>query len=60
MLVAIKDQIKTLKSPLDPKDTPKPPDPTNVVLTNRKDPSLDGGQSTKNGGMWNMKHEIIS
>ena len=31
-----------------------------MVLANNRDPPLDGGQSTKIGGMWTLKHEIIS
>ena len=42
------------------KDTSTPSDPTTVVPTNRRDPPLEGGHSTKIGGMWTLKHEIIS
>ena len=42
------------------KDTLTPPDPTNVVLDNRRDPPLGEGYSTKIGGMWTLKHEISS
>ena len=60
MLAAITDQINTLKYSPTQKDSPKPPDPINVVPTNRRDTSLDGGQPTEIGGMWTLKHEIIS
>ena len=60
MLAVITDQINTLNSLPTQKDSPKPPDPTTVVLDNRRAPPLDGGQSTKNCGMWNLKHDTIS
>ena len=31
-----------------------------MVLANKRSPLLDGGHSTKIGGVWNLKHEIIS
>ena len=37
-----------------------PLEPTTVVPYNKRFPPLDGGQSTKIGGMWTLKHEIIS
>ena len=42
------------------KDTSNPPDPTTMVLANRRSPPLDGGHSTKISGMWALKHEISS
>ena len=42
------------------KDASTPPDPTTVVLTNRRAPPLEGGHSTKNVGMCALKHEISS
>ena len=60
MLAAIADHINTLKSSSTQKDSPKPPYPTTVVPVNRRDPPLDGGQSTKVGGMWTLKQEISS
>ena len=42
------------------KDTLTPPNPTTVVLTNRRDPPLEGGHSTKIGGIWTLKHDISS
>ena len=41
-------------------DTSTPPDPTTVVPEMRRGPQLEGGQCTKIGGMWNLKHEISS
>ena len=37
-----------------------PPGVTIVVPANRRVPPLDGGNCTKIGGMWNLKHEISS
>ena len=31
-----------------------------MVLANKKDPSLEGGNYTKNGGMWTLKHKTVS
>ena len=31
-----------------------------MVPDNKKDPTLEGGHSTKIGGMWTLKHEIKS
>ena len=42
------------------KDTSTPPDPTTMVPTNMRDPPLEGGKSTKIGGMWTLKHYISS
>ena len=39
---------------------PKPPDPTTLVPANRRATSLDGGNYTKIGGTWTLKHEISS
>ena len=33
---------------------------TTVVPDTKKDQPLERGNSTKNGGMWTLKHEIIS
>ena len=41
-------------------DSPKYCDTTTVVLSNNKDPPLEGEHSTKISGMWTLKHEIIS
>ena len=42
------------------KYTSTPPDPITMVPTNRQDPPLEGGNSTKIGGMWTLKHDISS
>ena len=54
------DQRNIHKSSPTQKNTSTPPEPTTMVLTNRRDPPLEGVHATKIGGMWNLKHEIIS
>ena len=54
------NHINTMLSSPNQKYTSTPPDPTTVVLDNRRDPPLEGGNSTKIGGMWTLKHEIRS
>ena len=60
MLTAIIDQINTLKYSPTQKDSPKPPETTTLVPDNRIAPPLDRVKSTEIGGMWTLKHEIIS
>ena len=60
MIASMMDQIKISKSSLEKKDPTKSQDPTTVVPSNKKDPPLEGGHSTKDGGMWTLKHETIS
>ena len=54
------DHTNISKSSPAQKDTSTPPYPITVVLANRRDPPLEGGHSTKIGGMWTLKHEISS
>ena len=54
------DQTNISKSSPAQKYTLTPPDPNTMVLTNRRAPPFEGGHSTKIGGMWTLKHEIIS
>ena len=54
------DQTNNSKFSPAHKDTFKPTDPTTVVLNIRRDTPLGSVHSTKIGGMWNLKHEIIS
>ena len=54
------DQIIISKYSPTQKDTPTPPYPTIMVPTNRRDPPLEGGHSTKIRGTWTLKHEISS
>ena len=41
-------------------DSTKTQHPTTAVLANNKDPPLECGRFTNNGGMWIFKHEISS
>ena len=54
------DQTNISKSSPDQKDASTPPEHTTVVPNNSRDPPLEGGNSTKIGGMWTLKHEISS
>ena len=60
MLAVISDQLNTIAYSPTYKDTSNPPDATIMVLDNRRAPPLDGGHSTKIGGMWTLKYEIRS
>ena len=53
------DHIKMSKYSPERKYPPKAQDPTTVVTTDNKSPPLEGVHSTKNVGMWNLKHKII-
>ena len=59
-ITSMMDQTNNSKFSPAQKDTLNPPDPTIVVPDSRRDPPLDGGHTTKIGGMWNLKHEISS
>ena len=54
------DQTKESKLSPVQKYIATPTEPTTVVLYNMRDQPLEGGDSTKIGGMWTLKHEIIS
>ena len=54
------NQINTMSSSPTQKDTSTTPDPTTVVPANRRATPLEGGHSTKIGGIWTLKHEIRS
>ena len=54
------DQTKSSKLSPAQKDKSNPPNPTIVVPDNRRDPPLDGRNSTKIGGMWTLKHDTSS
>ena len=60
MITPMMDQIKISKSSPDNKYSPKAQDPTTVVPANKKDPPFEGGSYMKFGGMWTLKHDIIS
>ena len=54
------DQTNISKYSPAQKDTSTHPDPTTVVQTNRRAPTLEGRISDKIRGMWTLKHEISS
>ena len=60
MSTSMMDQIKTLNSSLEKKDLPKAQDTTTLLPTNKRDPPLEGGHSTKIIGMWTIKYEVNS
>ena len=60
MVAAITHHINSLKFSPTEKDSLNPLDPTTVVPAKMMAPTLDSGQFTKSGGIWNLKHDIIS
>ena len=60
IIASMMDQIKFSKSSLDKKDSPKFQDTTTVVPAKNRAPQLEGGDSTKIGDMWTLKHDISS
>ena len=60
MITSMVDQIKISKSSTDRKDSQKYQYHTTVVLANKRYPPLEDVNYTKVGGMWTLKHEIIS
>ena len=60
MISSMMDQIKIYKSSPENKDSTQSQDPTTAVPANKKSPLLEGCTSIKIGGIWNLKHEIIS
>ena len=54
------NQINTISSSPTPKDTSIHPNPATVVLAISRASPLEGGHSTKIGGLWNLKHDISS
>ena len=51
-------QIKMSKYSIDKKNPKNLQYPINVVLDNKKASPFEGGNSTKNGGIWTLKHDI--
>ena len=51
MITSMMDQIESYKSSPKKKDSPKAHDPTTVVLANKRDPQLEGGNYINNWGM---------
>ena len=60
MIASIIDHIKISKSSPEKKDSPKAQYPNTVVPANKKARQLKGGHYTKIGGMWTIKHDIIT
>ena len=56
MITSMMYEIKILTSSPDNNYSPKPQDPTTVIQSNKKSPPLEGGHSTKIGGIWNIKY----
>ena len=59
-IISTMGQMNILKSSPYKKDQPNPEEHNTVVLANRRAPPSDGGNYTKNGGMWTLKHDISS
>ena len=60
MTKKIVDHIQILNYSPDSMDSPNEHDPTNKVPAENNSPPLEGGYSTKIGGMWTPKHYISS
>ena len=60
MITSMMEQIKISKSSPEYKYLSKDQCPTTVVQVNKRDPPFQGGNSTKIGGIWNLKHDISS
>ena len=60
IITSMMDQIKMSKYSPEKKDPPKAQDNTTVVPANNRFPPLEGGHSTKIGGIWNLKRDIRS
>ena len=58
MITSMMDQIKITRSSPNQKDSPKAQDSTTMVPDNKRDPPMYSGNSTKNSGMWTLKHDI--
>ena len=54
------DQTNNSKFSPSQKDALTPTETITMVLDKRRSPTLDGGQSTKIGGMWTLKHDARS
>ena len=57
-ITSMMDQTEKSKFSPAHKDTQKITELTTVLPENRRPPLLNGGYSTKIGGMWTLKHEI--
>ena len=59
-ITSMMDQEKTFKYSPTQKCQPNTPEHNTVIPANKRAPPLEGRNSTKNGGMWTLKHEISS
>ena len=60
IITSMMDHTNNSKFSPSQKDTSKPLDPTTVVPASSRDSTLYRGYSTKIGGVWTLKHDIIS
>ena len=60
MIASMMYQITISKYSPENRDALNAHDTTTVVLANKKAPRLEGGHSTKNIGMWNLKQKMSS
>ena len=60
MVKNMMDQIEILDPSPDKINPTKSQDPTTVLPANKKTPPSENRNYKKVGGMWNLKHEIIS
>ena len=60
IITSMMEQIKISESSPDKKDPPRSQGPTTVFPANNIYQPLEGGNSTKIGGKWNLNNEIIS
>ena len=58
MIKKMMDQNQNFNHLTDSMDSLKDQVPTTVVPANKKVLTLEGGNSTKNGYLWTLKHEI--
>ena len=56
--ISMMGKINMSKPLPDQRDSPKLPDLNTVVLTNKRDPTLNGGHYMKILGMWTLKNNI--
>ena len=60
IITSMMNNIKILKFSPENKVSPKAQDTNTVFTDNKRDTPLEGGNSTKIGGMWNLKNDISS
>ena len=60
MFVLLSNQLNNMESSPTQKDISTTTDTNTAVPANKRAPPLEGGHSTKIGGMWNLKNDISS